>query len=78
MVSFEQFSKEVRKHYDSMLRGFTKERRNSYFEGEEAQSYLKSEYEKNLAEFKKGEITEKEFLGGGASSTGFCLSYMCD
>lgn len=75
-MTFDEFEERVRKSFDEDLLAFSQERRDSYFNGEEAQEYLHREYEQHLQSLKDGEITERIFREGVAISCGYCLSLM--
>ena len=77
-MTFDEFVKIVRKNYDENLLAFSKERRDNYFNGEEAKEYIQHEYTRGTNRFKNGEITEKVLREGIAPTVGYCLSMMCD
>ena len=73
-----QYTENVRKVYDRNLLAFTEERKDGYFNDKEAQKYLESCYKTDMEMYKKGEITKRQFLEGGANAVGYCLALMCD
>lgn len=72
----EEFLAEVKKGFQGMWPNLEEKEVDAYLSSDEAKELIDNRYNQNLEEFRNGEITRLQFLVGGASSAGYCLSMM--
>lgn len=75
MPTFEEFKKAVKDDYLHLED--TKSSRK-YFNSNEAQQHIKSEYESNVKSFQAGKINRTVFMKGGVAAVSNCLNLMME
>lgn len=76
MPSLKEFTKAVKEYFQVGWWNLSAEQVDEYINGEEAQEQIISRYNEAVEKYKNGEITERQFMVGIASSVGNCLIYM--
>ena len=76
--TIEEFTELVKIDYMKVRPTENDEETLKYFNGDEAQEYIKSEYESAVKDFDDGELGEDGFKIGKVSAVANCLYMMCD
>ena len=73
--TYEEWEKAVSREYRTLCdeRDF-----KNYYSSDEAQETIKAQYSDNVARFKRGDITRREFMEGGVNSCAWCLMLMTE
>ena len=74
--AYEEFYNAVKKYFWSGWKKLSEKEVDDYLHSEEAQEEIKYRYNEKLNKFKKGIISRKVFMIGGASAVGYCLELM--
>ncbi len=77
-LTLEEFMDLVKKDYMKVRPTESDEEALEYFNGDEAQEYIKLEYESAVKNFNDGELGEDGFKIGKVSAVANCLYMMCD
>ena len=77
-LTLEEFMDLVKKDYMKVRPTESDEEALEYFNGDEAQEYIKSEYESAVNDFNDGELGADGFKIGKVSAVANCLYMMCD
>ncbi len=72
--TFENFYNAVRQDFIEFNKRLSEQEVDRYLKSEEES--IKDDYEMNVGEFNRGEITEAQFWIGGVSAVANCLSLM--
>lgn len=72
--TYEEFYNAVKKYFWSGWKSLSEKEVDDYLHSEEEK--IRRDYQTNLNEFNKGEISRKVFMIGGASAVGYCLELM--
>ena len=73
--TYDEWEKAVAKEYKGLCGS---EDYDGYYQSDEAQEVIKAQYNDNVAEFKRGEITKRQFMEGGVNSCAWCLMMMTE
>ena len=74
--TIEEFTELVKKEYLALNEAISEEEAMRYFNSEEAQSHIKSEYEDCLEDFKNGDLNVECFREGEVGKVAYCLFMM--
>ncbi len=74
--TYEEFYNAVKKYFWSGWKSLPEKEVDDYLQSEEAQEEIRCRYNEKLNKFKKGIISRKVFMIGGASAVGYCLELM--
>ena len=74
--TYEEFYNVVKKDFWKAWANLPESEVDDYLQSEEAQEEIKYKYNEKLNKFKKGIISRKVFMIGGASAVGYCLELM--
>lgn len=75
-ISFEEFKSAVYKSYKRSMSMHDPKKVDEYFNGEEAETTMRNEYEGLMEKYRNGIINENVVLGSGAGGCAYCLVMM--
>ena len=71
-----EYTAEVKKHFKANWPNLSDQEIDDYLTSEEAVGVIKSHFTEEKAAFESGNLTQQEFLVGGASAVSYCLAMM--